>query len=62
MMMSVEQSVDWTARETEQLEENLSQFRFLSTTNSVWPDPGSNLGLRSGKPVTNRLSYGMAIQ
>jgi hypothetical protein len=28
----------------------------LSTTNPTWPDPGR----RSGKPATNRLSYGAA--
>jgi hypothetical protein len=33
----------------------------LSTTNPTWPDPGSNPGRRSGKTVTNRLSYGAAI-
>jgi hypothetical protein len=32
----------------------------LSTTNPTWPDPGLNLGLRGGKPATNRLSYGTA--
>jgi hypothetical protein len=32
----------------------------LSTTNPTWPDLGSNPGSRSGKPVTNRMSYGMA--
>jgi hypothetical protein len=32
----------------------------LSTTNPRWPDPGSNLGRRGGKPATNRLSYGAA--
>jgi hypothetical protein len=30
------------------------------TTNPTWPDPGSNPGRRSGKPATNRLSYGAA--
>jgi hypothetical protein len=30
----------------------------LSTTNPIWPDPGSNPGRRAGKPATNRLSYG----
>jgi hypothetical protein len=34
----------------------------LSTTNPTWPDPGSNPGRRSGKPVTNRLSYGAAFE
>jgi hypothetical protein len=32
----------------------------LSTTNPTWLNPGSNLGRRSGKPATNRLSYGTA--
>jgi hypothetical protein len=33
----------------------------LSTTNSTWPDPGSNPGRRGGKPATIRLSYGVAL-
>jgi hypothetical protein len=32
----------------------------LSTINPTWPDLGSNAGRRSGKPATNRLSYGTA--
>jgi hypothetical protein len=32
----------------------------LSTTNTTWPDPGSNPGRRGGKPATNRLNYGAA--
>jgi hypothetical protein len=32
----------------------------LSTTNSTWPDPGSNPGWRGGNPATNSLSYGAA--
>jgi hypothetical protein len=28
----------------------------LSTTNPTWTDPGSNPGLRSGRPAANRLS------
>jgi hypothetical protein len=32
----------------------------LSTTNHTWTDPVTNPGLCSEKPVTNRLSYGMA--
>jgi hypothetical protein len=31
-----------------------------STTDPTGLDPGSNPGRRSGKPATNRLSYGMA--
>jgi hypothetical protein len=33
----------------------------LSTTNPTWPDPGLNPGRHSGKPATNRLSYGAAM-
>jgi hypothetical protein len=33
----------------------------LPTTNPAWPDLGSNLGRRRGKPATNRLSYGTAF-
>jgi hypothetical protein len=33
----------------------------LSTINPTWTDPGSNPGLRGGKPVANRLSHGTAI-
>jgi hypothetical protein len=32
----------------------------LSTTNPAWPDPGSNPAHHSGKPATDRLSYGAA--
>jgi hypothetical protein len=32
----------------------------FSTTNPIWTDPGSNPGLRSGRPATNRLSHGTA--
>jgi hypothetical protein len=29
-----------------------------STTNPTWTDPGSNMGLRGGRPAANRLSHG----
>ena len=32
----------------------------LSTKNHTWTDPGSNPGLRSEMPATNRLSHGTA--
>jgi hypothetical protein len=32
----------------------------LSITNPTWTDPGSNPGLRSERPGTNRLSHGTA--
>jgi hypothetical protein len=31
------------------------------TTDLTWPDLGSNLGRRGGKPATNSLSYGTAL-
>jgi hypothetical protein len=34
----------------------------LSTTNATWPYLNSNLGRRGGKPATNRLSYGAAVE
>jgi hypothetical protein len=58
-MMCVEQSVQWSAEETKYLEETYPSAT-LSTINPTLPDPGSNLGSHGGKPVTNRLSYGMA--
>jgi hypothetical protein len=33
----------------------------LSTTNPTWTDPGSNPGLRGGRPAANRLSHGTAL-
>jgi hypothetical protein len=30
----------------------------LSTINPTWTDPGSNPGLRGGRPAANRLSHG----
>jgi hypothetical protein len=32
----------------------------LPTTNPTWTDPGSNPGLRGGRPAANRLSHGTA--
>jgi hypothetical protein len=47
--------------ETEVPGENLPQ-RYFVHHKSHLPDPGSNPGRRSGKPATNRLSYGAALQ
>jgi hypothetical protein len=56
--MSVEQSVEWLAGETEVLRENLPQFRFF---HHKWhlTEPSSNPGRRGGKSATNLLSYVM---
>jgi hypothetical protein len=33
----------------------------LSTTNPTWTDPGTNPGLRGGRPAANRLSHGTSL-
>jgi hypothetical protein len=33
----------------------------LSTINPPWTDPGSNPGLRGGRPAANRLSHGAEV-
>jgi hypothetical protein len=48
------------AGETKVLGENLSSATF-STINPTWIDPGTNPGLRSERPVANRLSHGTAL-
>jgi hypothetical protein len=40
---------------------NLSQCHFVHHK-STWTDPGSNTGLRGGRPATNRLSHGTAME
>jgi hypothetical protein len=44
--------------ETEIFGENLSRLHFVPHK-SHFPDLGTNPGLLSGKPATNRFSYGM---
>jgi hypothetical protein len=57
MMMNVEQSVHWLARETEVLGENLLQC--CSVHHRVYMTrPGLEPGPRCGNWVTDRLSYG----
>jgi hypothetical protein len=48
-------------RETEVLGDNLPQRHYCPSQNPTWPDPDLNPGRRSGKPTTNRLSYGAAF-
>jgi hypothetical protein len=49
------------AGETEVLGEILPQRHFCPSHNPTWPDPGLNPGRGGGKPATNRLSYGAAL-
>jgi hypothetical protein len=49
------------AGETEVCGENLPQRHFYPSQNPKWPDPGLNPGRRCGKPATNRLSHGAAL-
>jgi hypothetical protein len=49
--MWVEHSMEW------ELAGEACPSATLSTTNPTWPDLGSKLGRRGGKPATNRLSY-----
>jgi hypothetical protein len=46
--------------ETEVLVENVPQRHFCPSQNPTRRDTGLNPGRRSGKPATNRLSYGAA--
>jgi hypothetical protein len=41
---------------------NLPQCATSSTTNSKWPDLGSKPNRRGGKPATNSLRYGTALE
>jgi hypothetical protein len=50
---------DW--QEKSKYSEKTCPSATLSTTNPTWPDLGSNPGHRGGKPATNRLSYGTAL-
>jgi hypothetical protein len=50
------------AGETEVLGENLPKRHFCLSQNPTWPDPGLNPGRRCGKPATNGLSYGTALE
>jgi hypothetical protein len=63
MIVNVEQSVEWElAGKTEVLGEKTCPSATFSSTNPPRPNPGSNPGRRSGKPATNRLSYGAAYE
>jgi hypothetical protein len=59
--MAVEKQMECRlAGETEVLGENLPQRHFCPSQDPTWPNPSVNPGRHSGKPATNRLSYGAA--
>jgi hypothetical protein len=60
MMMSVMQLVEWEVAGKPKYSEKTFYSATLSITNPTWPDLGSNLGHRTGKPATNHLSYDTA--
>jgi hypothetical protein len=54
--------VEWNWQgKTEVLGEKTYPSATLSTTNLTWTDSGSNPGLRSERPATNRLNHGTAF-
>jgi hypothetical protein len=57
--MMMEKLVEWLARETEVLGENLPQYRFVHHKPQMLP--GREPARRGGKSATNRLSYGTAL-
>jgi hypothetical protein len=60
MVVIVEQLVEWRlAGDTEVLGENLLQRHFVRHKSHITKS-GLEPGRRSGKPATNRLSYGAA--
>jgi hypothetical protein len=61
VILMMEKLVELTvlAGETEVLGENLSRRHFAHHKSHL-PDPGANPSRRSGKPATNRFSYGAA--
>jgi hypothetical protein len=62
VIVRLEYLVEWRlAGDTKVLGENLSQ-RHFAHHNPTWPDAGANSGRRGGKPATNRMSYGAALE
>jgi hypothetical protein len=60
--MIVEKQMEFRlAGETEVLGENLPQRHFCPSQNPTLPNPDLNPGRRGGKPATNRLTYGAAL-
>jgi hypothetical protein len=60
-MVIMEKLVEWRlAEETEVLGKNLPQRHFIHHKSHMI-NPDSNPGRYSGKPATNRLSYGEAF-
>jgi hypothetical protein len=60
--MNVEKQMECRlAGEIKVLRENLPQCHFCPSQNPTFPEPGLNLDRHSGKPATNHLGYGVAL-
>jgi hypothetical protein len=59
--MGMEDSWNQNCRGKPKYSEKTRSNVTLSTINPTWPDLGTSPGRHSGKPVTNRLSYGTVI-
>jgi hypothetical protein len=59
--MSMENLVELELAGKIEVSEGTCPNAILSTANHTWLDLGASPGCRSGKPATNRLSYGTAF-
>jgi hypothetical protein len=59
-MMSVEQSVEWELA-GKKCSKKTCPSVILSTISPTWPNLGSNLGRRSWKPASNRITSGRRL-
>jgi hypothetical protein len=59
--INTEHSVQLELAEDSKNSENTCASAILSTTSPMFADLGSNPGSSEGKPVTNRLTYGMPL-
>jgi hypothetical protein len=54
------ETVEWLTWENQRTQRKTCSSATLSTTNPIWTDPSTNLGLCSKRPATTSLSHGRA--